>query len=52
MKPWNCALGGNNLRRELVSLLELPITFDERSRVTSVPFFIPDIKLQIRQFYI
>ena len=31
--------------RELVSLLELPITFDERFKVTSVLFLIPDFNL-------
>ena len=30
---------------ELVSLLELPITFDERFKVTSVLFLIPDFNL-------
>ena len=28
--------------RKLVSSLELPIRFNERFKVTSVPFFIPD----------
>ena len=35
--------------------LESPVTFDERFKVTSVPFFMSDfyfIKLKVRQFYI
>ena len=35
----------NNLWEKLVSSLELPITFDERFEVTSVPFFIPSFNL-------
>ena len=31
--------------QKLYSSLELPITFDERFKVTSVPFFIPDFNL-------
>ena len=38
-----CVLVNYNLCGKLVSLLELPITFDNRFKVTSVPFFIPDI---------
>ena len=34
----------NNLCGKLVS--SSPITFNERSRVTSLPFFIPDLSLQ------
>ena len=35
----------NNLRGKLVSSLESPNTFEERFKVTSVPFFIPDFNL-------
>ena len=35
----------NNLCGKLVLSLESPITFDERFRVTSVVFFIPDFNL-------
>ena len=35
----------NNLCRKLVSSLELPTTFDERFKVTSVPIFNPDFNL-------
>ena len=35
----------NNLLGKLVSSLELPTTFDERFKVTSVPFFILDVSL-------
>ena len=34
-----CVLVNNNLCEELVSLLELQITFDERFKITSVRFF-------------
>ena len=34
-----------NLCGKLASSLELPITFDERFKVTSVLFFIPDFNL-------
>ena len=44
-KPETCTLVNNNLCEKLVSALELPITFDERFKVTSVPFFIPDFNL-------
>ena len=37
-----CVLVNNNLCGKLYSPLELPITFDEKFKVTSVPFFIPD----------
>ena len=49
-----CVLVNNNLCGKLYSSLELPITFVERFKVTSVPFFISDFnfKLQIRQFYV
>ena len=35
----------NNLCRKLVSSLELPTTFDESFKVTSVPFFIHNFNL-------
>ena len=35
----------NNLCGKLVLSLESPVTFDERFRVTSVVFFIPDFNL-------
>ena len=35
-----CLSVNNNLCRKLVLSLELPITFYERSKITSVPFFI------------
>ena len=35
----------NNLRGKLVSSLELPITFDERFKVTSISFRIHDFNL-------
>ena len=38
-------LVSNNLCWKLVSSSELPITFDEIFKVTSVPFFIPDYNL-------
>ena len=37
-----CVSVNNNLCGKLVSSLELPIKFDERFKVTSVPFLIPD----------
>ena len=40
-----CVLVNNNLWGKSVSLVVLPTTFDERFRVTSVPFFIPDFNL-------
>ena len=40
-----CVLDNNNLCEKLVSLLELPIKFDERFKVTSVSFFIRDFNL-------
>ena len=39
------------LRRKLVSSLELPIKFDLKFKVTSVPFFIADFN-SLRQFHI
>ena len=42
---WSCALVNNSLCGKLVPLLELPLTFDERFKNTSVPFFIPDFNL-------
>ena len=38
-----CVLVNNKLREKLYSTLELPDKFDERFKVTSVPFFIPDL---------
>ena len=38
-------LVNNNLCGKLVLSLELPFKFDERFRVTSVPFFIADFNL-------
>ena len=38
-------LVNNNLFGKLVSSLEFPIKFDERIKVTSVPFFVPDFNL-------
>ena len=46
-----CVLVNDNLCRKLVLSLELPATFDERFKVTSVPFFV-HIKQWIRQFCI
>ena len=40
-----CISVNNNLSGKLVSSLETLITFDERFKVTSVPFFIPDFNL-------
>ena len=37
-----CASVNNNLCEKIVSSIELPIKFDERFKVTSVPFFIAD----------
>ena len=39
-----CLSINNNLCGKLISTLESSITFDERFKVTSVPFFIPDFK--------
>ena len=53
-----CVLANNNLGVKLASSLELPTTFDERFKVASVPFFIPDFKVlyhlecYIESFYI
>ena len=41
----SCLSVNNNLCRKLVSLLESPMTFDERFNVASVPFFIPYFNL-------
>ena len=38
-------LFNNDLCGKLASSLELPITFAERCKVTSVPFCIPDFNL-------
>ena len=40
-----CVLVNNNLCGKIFSTLELPTAFDERFKVTSVPFFIPDFNL-------
>ena len=40
-----CVLVSNNLCRKLFSSLELPTTFDESFKVTSVPSFIPNFNL-------
>ena len=40
-----CVSVNNILCRKLVSSSEFPIKFDERIRVTSVPFFISDFSL-------
>ena len=45
-----CVLINNNLRGKFISSLELPITFDERFRVTSLPLFIPDLNLLSHEF--
>ena len=38
-------LVNHTLRGKLVSSLDSPTAFDERFKVTSVPFFIPDFNL-------
>ena len=38
-----CVLFNNNLGEKLVSSLELAIIFDERFKVTSIPFFISEL---------
>ena len=40
-----CILVNNDLCGKQVSSLECPILFDERFKVTSVPFFIADFNL-------
>ena len=40
-----CVLVNYKLYQKSVSLLELSITFDERFKVPSAPFFIPDFNL-------
>ena len=45
-----CVLVNNNLCGKLYSSLELPIIFDERFKVTSVPFFILDFSLLIYEW--
>ena len=50
-----CVSVNNKLCGKMVSSLESLMTFDERFKVTSVPFFIPDFKLlswEFTQFYI
>ena len=48
-KAWRifetCVLVNKNLCGKLVSSLELAIKFDERFKVTSVPFFVADFNL-------
>ena len=47
---WNFksyAVVDNNLCGKLVSPLELPVTFDERFKATSVPFFVLDFNLLV-----
>ena len=46
-----CVSVNKNLCGELVSLLELPIKYDERFPVTSVPSFIPDFNLLNCELY-
>ena len=41
----SCVSVNNNLCEKLVSSSEFPTKFDERFKVTSVPFFIPDFNL-------
>ena len=41
----NCVLVNNNWCKKIFSSLESPATFDERSEVTPIPFFIPDFNL-------
>ena len=40
-----CLSVNNKLCRKLVSSLEFPVKFDERFKVTSVPFFMRDFNL-------
>ena len=40
-----CVLVNNNSWEKLFSTLESSTTFDESSKITSVPFFIPDFTL-------
>ena len=40
-----CVLVNNNSCEKLFSTLESSTTFDESSKITSVPFFIPDFTL-------
>ena len=40
-----CVLVNNNLYGKLLSSLQFLIKTDERFKVTSVPFFIPDFNL-------
>ena len=40
-----CVLVNKNLCGKLVSLIKLSITFDERFKITSTLFFIPDFNL-------
>ena len=41
-----------NLCENLVTYLEQPTTRDESFKVNSLPAFIADFKLRIRQFYV
>ena len=43
-----CVLVNNNLRGKLFSTLESSTTFDESSKIFSVPFFIPDFTLLLQ----
>ena len=43
-----CVLVNNNLRGKLFSTLEWSTTFDESSKIFSVPFFIPDFTLLLQ----
>ena len=42
-----CVLINNNLSGKFNSSLELPVTFDKRLKVTSVPFSIPDFNFVV-----
>ena len=44
-------LVSNNLCEKLVSTLESPTTFDEKFKVTPVPYFIPDFNLLSCELY-
>ena len=41
----NCVLVNDNLCKKLYSSLELPVPFDKRFKVASIPFLIPDLNL-------
>ena len=44
-----CVLVNNNLCGKLISFLKLPINFDERFKLNSVPFLILDFNLLSRE---